>query len=648
MGCNEWKKLNGMEFMRQILKWLKDGGLGRQVGMGILFLTVLGLWIFVLDVGGDWRNAVPERLADGKSVNVRHMVKTYCYWGALAAGVLGLILLASAGWWMKTGREEKLRLVKISAKTFWIPLLVIVVGAGWLRYDRLDLSVDADEVYVLRRYMQGGWEMDEQKRPQFEQVEWMETVFGNRSASNHFMFTVPSRALLALGGYGEDGKFSETLYRLPAYLAGLGSIVLAAIFLWVMGYPRAGLIAALLLAFHPWHIRYSTEGVGYIFPGVFGVGAMILLVLAWRTGRWRYWLGYGFANFGLMWSVVGAGWLLLTVNILIALALVVRRNVDDGVDNRGRRWLASLGFGLMPTFVLLAPAIPQIQRYLIADRIPLPMGKEWFLKVLGYLNYGVAWRGVEFDSPLIRTVELMAQSNILVLILGAVILPLCFLGGLGRVLKNGNYIGKLVMVGAVVSILLLWVVANSRESYLLMRYVSFFLPWYILLIAVGVDWVGDIVRRVSPLPASAMGVGIILVFLYAWVVTPQIAIIQKHSKENLKNVSLAIHGDKDPFEIPANEVRRLNFWSSISRYDPWSRNTPVPEEIRKEIAEARALGIPLYMTFGHRDRAVNGGEDFVREAVFLVEDDAVFELVETFYGLDEDQFTHYLYRLRPE
>jgi len=70
------------------------------------------------------------------------------------------------------------------------------------------------------------------------------------------------------------------------------------------GYARAGLLAVLLLALHPWHIRYSTEARGYTLMLLF----FILTVWALMAGRprdeplRRHWLLFALASFLAAWS----------------------------------------------------------------------------------------------------------------------------------------------------------------------------------------------------------------------------------------------------------------------------------------------------------------------------------------------------------
>jgi hypothetical protein len=63
---------------------------------------------------------------------------------------------------------------------------------------------------------------------------------------------------------GETGAaseaFDEFALRAPAWLAAIASVVLVGL-LRDLGFPRAGPVAAFLLALHPWHVRYGADGM---------------------------------------------------------------------------------------------------------------------------------------------------------------------------------------------------------------------------------------------------------------------------------------------------------------------------------------------------------------------------------------------------
>ena len=64
--------------------------------------------------------------------------------------------------------------------------------------------------------------------------------------------------------------------------------------------PR-GFLAGLLLAVHPWHVRFSVEMRGYSAMLLALTLGVIFLLLGLRDGRWRWWLASAAMN---LWALL--------------------------------------------------------------------------------------------------------------------------------------------------------------------------------------------------------------------------------------------------------------------------------------------------------------------------------------------------------
>jgi len=151
----------------------------------------------------------------------------------------------------------------------------------------------------------------------------------------------------------------ETALRLPSVLFGLGSVFLVFLLGSQLFRPRAGLLAALLLAFSPFHIWYSTEARMYAAFAFFGLLFLCLVVaLLRRPGK------------GLLAATVLAGATFLYCHIyavfsfagagLVALVLWARELKAapfEGVANGGGRRLTLVmiasGLLFLPWLVIL-------------------------------------------------------------------------------------------------------------------------------------------------------------------------------------------------------------------------------------------------------------------------------------------------------
>ena len=81
-------------------------------------------------------------------------------------------------------------------------------------------------------------------------------------ANNGVPYSLAARAAYDFAvsrGWARAMLPAEVPLRLPALLAGLGSLVVIALLARRWGGAWAGMIAATVAAVHPWHVRYSTE-----------------------------------------------------------------------------------------------------------------------------------------------------------------------------------------------------------------------------------------------------------------------------------------------------------------------------------------------------------------------------------------------------
>ncbi|MEZ5430785.1 MAG: glycosyltransferase family 39 protein [Verrucomicrobiales bacterium] len=109
--------------------------------------------------------------------------------------------------------------------------------------------------------------------------------------------------------------------RLPAYLAGVGSIFTVGWLAWMMGMPRAAPLASWLMALHPWIIRWGSEARGYAFELAFIGLTMGAVLAALATGKFRWWVVFGAAEVLLLISHFGSVMFLLPLNASILVIL---------------------------------------------------------------------------------------------------------------------------------------------------------------------------------------------------------------------------------------------------------------------------------------------------------------------------------------
>ncbi len=628
--------------------WQRMGG-GRRWCVTGLGAAVLALAIFLVSTAGEWPGSWPDDLEPWKNPKLDVLVQTGLWWGGVVALALLVMLLATAPFWLQElpdGNSRPAELPRVRVLTFWLPVIAAMVAAGAFTWPRLDVSANGDELYNLRRYIMGSFQLDADKRPVLKATDWQDALFENRGADNHIPFTVASKASLGVWRAlsGNDARhFHEVAMRLPAWVAGLLGVAALAICLWVAGYPSAGVVAAWLAALHPWYLRYATEASGYILLGLWVPLVCAAGVLALRTGRWGWWLAVSAGLFAMLASVLSAGAVGLLVVVVLAGVILADARRAGLLPMQVRRLLVALAMVVAGLALLLGPSVYQIARYLVVDRVDQVMGARWLADAWGHLAVGMPWHGKGFENDLILTVESLAAEGAALPWLAAGALGVAVLAGGVRLLASGRRETLVLAIPLLLAGPAFYGAAEALRSYLLPRYVFFALPGVLVLAALGVEWLAASLRRNLPVAVAWVPV-VAAVFLFGVATNAQRGVLMTHAKEDLKAVSEAIHGAADPLAVPSDEVLRGHVWSSISHYDPWSRNTVSDVELRALMQESLDRGVPMYFSFGYRDRAMT--EAPVRAAVEMAENPLLFEHVGTFPGLEQDQFTHRLFKFR--
>lgn len=271
--------------------------------------------------------------------------------------------------------------------------LAIMGFAAWENYPRLGLSMWGDEEFNASRFI-----VDEVTRKDDGAIEikprpWSTTLWSFRKTTNHLGFSALAR--LSHDTFFEkktgpvDPWFSEALIRLPVYVAGL---LFIPAMLWcgrVWGISMwFGVIIAVL---HPWFVRFGVDGRAYGLV-LLGVPVMLgLLGRALQTGKWRWWLLLGFAEFFVLWSYFGSIYLLVALNVA-ALGLIF-----TGTSDRPARWLllsrwfVSGVFAKMLVIGMMAPCWPQLFEFLEQKPITGTLDWPWWRDSFSELFFGVSW-----------------------------------------------------------------------------------------------------------------------------------------------------------------------------------------------------------------------------------------------------------------
>jgi uncharacterized membrane protein len=82
------------------------------------------------------------------------------------------------------------------------------------------------------------------------------------------------------------------------------------------------LLAAWLIAIHPWHMRFTTEARGYGIVALMIPVSCLLAVCALNRGHWRWWIGLAMANFVLLYTWPPTLFTVLILQLCIAISFL--------------------------------------------------------------------------------------------------------------------------------------------------------------------------------------------------------------------------------------------------------------------------------------------------------------------------------------
>ena len=364
----------------------------------------------------------------------------------------------------------------------------------------MDLSLYNDEVAGFSRYIAGSFkggafDLKNEEPAKFVAATWLDTVWGNREANNHGFFSVLARFAYdtwRATSDGVPGQVREVPLRLPALLGGLLGVFAVARLGRSMGFVGGGLFAALLVAVHPWHLRYSTEARGYGLLLGFAVLAAWCLVEALRDDdrpRWRWWLAYALCQAGYLWANLGGVYLAAGMNgmVLVGVAFgALRKSGFAGMLRSAgvRGLLVANAISALVLVPLILPCVPQITEAMARNDVfrkglPFGVGPDVFSNLL----IGMPWFDGDPENSLNPAV--VKYSSDPATWIGLVVSAVVFVAGLVAVLRRSGK-SALVIAGAMAGLALAFLNSVVTEATLLPWYVIFVLPFVVLCCGFGI------------------------------------------------------------------------------------------------------------------------------------------------------------------
>jgi hypothetical protein len=572
----------------------------------------------------------PERMRFTRQAaeGLKHHLSDYVEIGLWKAAVFHLIvsalILVTVRWWGRptvSTIEPQLPKGAISTRWFLGLLAVLLVGAATLRLARMDQSYWGDEGWALSAYVHGNYKPADGKDWQGELVlkpaPWQATLWNDSNGGNHYFFSVLQRLTLdtwrSIKGL-PDTAFDEAVSRIPPFTFGLASIALAGLLLRWLGRPRTGLLLALLLTVHPWHIRYSTEARGYALMLCLFIAFLWFLLLAARDGRWRWWAGVSISGFLCVWSWKLAALSVIAANAVVLLYLLLGRRGGQSPNpswaarsNAVLRLIVANLTGGAFCVAMVMPAVMQSPEVTARfQKMGKPMGITWLENSLSGVLIGVPWKRATAGNPVeAPLVEALAAHPVT-----------ASLGIFGVVALMGLGLASLLRRHSLHALLCLALFAASAVGAALFKWrlgVEW-IYWYFYplvlpaaaLFAAGLDACWSAVdSNASPWRRLACGAAAALIPA-AWVfsISPFLVLSIRHPYESQRESFLHTRGRHEPwgphgpFTGPS-KIITCHLWRHIDLYDPRALLTVRDAaSLKAQMRRVDEIGGELYFVVG--------------------------------------------------
>jgi len=386
---------------------------GRERQWFVFWVVTAAVGLAMLAVPAPKAGKAAARLAEahaaghaaGTADYVTHWVPRAAQGGLVVAG----LLLLGTRWLVRPVPSDGAPLPPRPGRRAGCALLgftaLMMLSSGWANAPRLHFGLWGDEESTMRKSVVGQFQRGKEGKLEWDAVSWQETFFRYKDPNNHPLNSVLARLShewLAVDLTRPEGfYFEERAMRLPVFGAGLLGLGALAWVGWVLGRPGLGALAVLLMAAHPWFIRYGVEARGYGFLFLFTPLALVSLVKATAGGRWRWWLAFGFCQFLLLWSYPGAVHLLMALNGA-ALTLIFGLKGPSRKWRRAQagRWLTANALGAVLCILLMLPLMQPLYFYLKSARMQGPMPGSWYGGTLVGLVSGVPGHPWDQAKPL--------------------------------------------------------------------------------------------------------------------------------------------------------------------------------------------------------------------------------------------------------
>lgn len=527
--------------------------------------------------------------------------------------------------------------------------LVAVALSAYLNAPRLNHSLWGDEEATARRFIVGHVNRQDNGSLKWHKAKWGKTIWSfDNGPNNHVLFSILGRLSHSFAkpeNGPDDYYFSETWIRLPAFLAGLGAVASIAWLMVVMGFPKSAPFAAFTLALHPWFVRWGTDARGYALELLFIPLILVFLLKALQAKQnktsWAWWASYGFTEFLLIYSHLGAVYFLFPLNIAaFILAWSPSRHQDYPLNpfRQKKIWqcAAANALGAVLTIQLLGPCLKPMLIWLGKSRAAGDITMPWMENWISYFASGMPWNPWDASNPYCITLPDFLKEQPLLGGSSLLLTGLLLLAGFVALLKKRQQ--RYLLLPLLAPGLLTVLHAKLGGNLLYPWYMVGFLPLCVIVVSVGLDRISRLIskrRAYAPLAIS-------FCLLFALLTQQQRQLYREHPVEALAHSVRLTRKVINPFDANIDEVITLDVVHATRLYDPAHLRVRSLEEFVAALKLADSTNRPLYLNLANpgllgRDLPIIGQ---------MIEDRKLFQAPTLIHGL-QNPCTRYILRYIP-
>jgi hypothetical protein len=565
-----------------------------RLWLGLAAVVLLGFLIF---------SAKPwdVDLGEIKRLKTHHFVKLWFWPGCLFAFLVVSALGVSAGWWAQPLRSTPGISPPIyNRKWFWPMVAAAAIFFGACSFARLDHSLLHDEATRARSTMVGYFKETRDGRFKFKTIGWEDAVFDSR-LPNHIFQSVLSKGSHALWQKlaGPQGfPLSEAALRVPVWIAAMAGIVFLALLLRSLGSPEAGVIAAWLLALHPWYLRYAAEARGYMIVMALLPVLLLAFARALQTGKTRWWVLMGLSQAAMLHAYVTALYIPLVLHALAPAVMFSQKKNGLDFSRVIPKWLVANLLSAAVFVLLFLPNAPQLLAYIQSDKgkgLGNVMDGFWLQNFFSQLASGVVWTNSRLvESPYI---ELFPQWHHHPMLFHAGIAFLIVLVSAGFLVALGmNVYARVAAIVFLLPAVLSFFEAKLRGGFLY--------DWYLIYLLTGVVALAALAlaRLIPTVKAGRMigisGVAAVVILFGLWT-QPQRGFLISKSIDPHRESVLLTRPSLDPNAAGQADILTAFFQSGPAFYDPRIVRCWEVADIKKMIQRADDEAKTLFFNFSY-------------------------------------------------